>query len=153
MIIRRALLDDIPSMQKLYIETIKEVNRHDYTLKQIEDWASCGIDKKRWLFLFDEFNFFVCIIKSEVTGFTSINSEGFIHTMFVSKDFQRQGVGQYLLNYLFSIGDQKDIKTYTAEVSITAKLFFERNGFKVIKEQMAQANKLRLKNFVMEKRE
>ena len=39
----------------------------------------------------------------------------------------------------------------TSEVSITARPFFEKHGYKVVKEQKAKANRLYLTNYVMKK--
>ena len=39
----------------------------------------------------------------------------------------------------------------TSEVSITARPFFERHGYRTVKEQKAKANRMYLTNFVMEK--
>ena len=39
----------------------------------------------------------------------------------------------------------------SVEVSITARLFFEKRGYKVVKKQKAKANRLYLTNYVMEK--
>ena len=39
----------------------------------------------------------------------------------------------------------------TSEVSITARPFFERHGYKTVKEQKAKANRLYLTNYVMKK--
>lgn len=65
------------------------------------------------------------------------------------KDHQRQGVGTFLLNHLCKIG--KDHKKLYAEVSITAKPFFLKHGFKVIKKNIVHANNQKLTNFIMEK--
>lgn len=42
------------------------------------------------------------------------------------------------------------LKRLFAEVSITAKLFFESKGFKVVKQQKAEIRGVKLTNFVME---
>ena len=39
----------------------------------------------------------------------------------------------------------------SVEASITARPFFEKRGYKVVKEQKAKAYRLYLRNFVMEK--
>ena len=39
-----------------------------------------------------------------------------------------------------------------SEKTITARPFFEKRGYQVVKEQLAKANRLYLTNYVMEKR-
>lgn len=43
------------------------------------------------------------------------------------------------------------VRRIDVEVSITALPFFEKQGYRVVKEQKAKANRLYLTNFVMEK--
>lgn len=47
---------------------------------------------------------------------------------------------------------EHDIQDITSEVSITARPFFEKHGYATVKEQKAQANRLRLTNYVMTKK-
>jgi len=56
-----------------------------------------------------------------------------------------------LLHTVENYAIQNNIRTLTADVSITAKPFFESKGFVVEAEQLAQANQLKLKNFKMKK--
>lgn len=146
-----ATQSDIPYLKQLFIETVTSVNLKDYTLDQVNDWASCGIDIKKWEKRFFFFTHYKCMIENEITGFIAYNNEGFINSLFVSKNHQRKGVGQTLLNHLLIIAHQNQWKTLKVEVSITARPFFIKNGFIVIKQQLAKADKLHLKNFVMVK--
>ncbi|GAL15298.1 putative acetyltransferase [Vibrio astriarenae] len=47
---------------------------------------------------------------------------------------------------------QRGISRLYSHVSITARPFYERMGFTVIKEQLIEVRQHHLKNFVMEKR-
>ena len=71
--------------------------------------------------------------------------------MFVHKDYQRCGVGTALLQSLERYAAGRNILKIVSEVSITARPFFEHEGFRVVKEQKRKAMRLELKNFVMEK--
>jgi putative acetyltransferase len=48
--------------------------------------------------------------------------------------------------------DEANLKRIYAEVSITAKPFFERQGFKMITEQQVRLRGVTLTNFLMEMR-
>ena len=69
--------------------------------------------------------------------------------MFVHKDYQGQGIAS-------AVCDEPEkavnIKTITTHASITAKTFFERKGYKVVKEQHAVRDGIALKNYLMEKK-
>ena len=90
--------------------------------------------------------------KEKMVGFASISDEGYLHSMFVHKEFQRCGIATALLKTLENYGREKAVEKIVAEVSITARPFFESEGFWVVYGQKRRARHLELRNFVMEKR-
>jgi len=149
--IREAKKTDIPQMKKLFKETVLEINQKDYSTNQVLDWASCGDNDLGWENKFQKFTHFVCESNNQIVGFCAIDKTGFINSMFVSKNHQRQGIGKKLISKILDFSTQYQIKNLKSEVSITAKPFFESFGFKTIKQQEAKANKLTLINYVMVK--
>ncbi len=150
--IRTATTFDILELQQLYKNTILSVNRKDYSAEEVEDWASCGDREERWLELFAEQHCLVAENESlQIVGFASINGAGYLHSMFVHKDFQHQGVAGLLYRTLEHYAVEKGVHIITSEVSITAKPFFEKQGFTVNQEQRRKANKLYLTNYKMSK--
>ncbi len=146
---RLATNEDIPQLKNLFTETVTSVNIQDYSKEQVEDWASCGDGDERWMELLQKHQVFVCELDGQMAGYCSIDSEGYIHMMFTSKDYQRRGVARRMMLYLFECAKRFGLKTLSSNVSITAKPFFERFGFKMMIEQEARANKLFLKNYKM----
>lgn len=47
--------------------------------------------------------------------------------------------------------EQYGVTQITSEVSLTARTFFEKKGYEVVKAQKYRTNKLELTNFVMRK--
>ncbi len=151
-VVRDATVADIPEIQKLYQDTVLTVNRKDYSQEEVEDWASCGEDASHLCALLAEHRYMVAVNDQNViVGFTSINDDGYIHVMFVHKDFQRQGVATLLYQSIEQYAREKGIRRLTSEISITARPFFEKQGFIVDEEQKRKANKLRLTNYIMSK--
>lgn len=150
--IRKAIITDIPGMQELYRNTVLSVNRKDYSAEEVEDWASCGDDIEHLHELFVEQQYFVAKNeKGEMVGFASINDTGYLHSMFVDKNFQHQGIATLLYQTLEEYALEKGAERITSEVSITAKPFFEKQGFVVDEEQKRKANQLCLTNYKMSK--
>ncbi|MCD8043020.1 MAG: GNAT family N-acetyltransferase [Tannerellaceae bacterium] len=150
--IRPANLTDVQDMNELYKNTILTVNRKDYTIEEVEDWASCGDEIAHWDELFQEQNYVVAENEQgTMVGFASVNDIGYIHTMFVHKDFQHQGIATSLYKYIEEYAKGKGAEKLTSEVSITAKPFFEKQGFLVDEEQKRKANQLCLTNYKMSK--
>lgn len=71
--------------------------------------------------------------------------------MFVHKDWQGKGVATQLLSAVEFMAQQYGVTEITAEVSLTARPFFEKKGYEVISIQKQQANRLKLTNSVMKK--
>ncbi|WP_081741478.1 GNAT family N-acetyltransferase [Bacteroides reticulotermitis] len=150
--IRQANLSDIPVLKELYQNTILTVNRKDYTVEEVKDWASCGDDTTHLVESFEEQHYVVAENgKGVIVGFASVNDTGYIHTLFVHKDFQHQGIATSLYKYIEVYAKEKGVKKVTSEVSITAKPFFEKQGFQVDEEQKRKANQLCLINYKMSK--
>lgn len=150
--IRNASISDIPQLKELYTNTVLEVNKKDYTREEVEDWASCGENIPHWDALLKEQHYIIAENnQSQIVRFASVNDTGYLHTMFVHKDYQRQGIATLLYNSLEQYAREKGAKRLTSEVSITARPFFEKQGFTVDEEQRRKANKLRLVNYKMSK--
>ena len=61
------------------------------------------------------------------------------------------GVATSLMNAVVDAAKQNNISRIFAEVSITAKQFFEAKGFMVVNEQTIVLRGIELNNFVMER--
>lgn len=143
---------DITELKDLFRETVLHINIQDYTLEEIEDWASCGNTDEHWKDLIDKFHFFVAENEMEqIVGFASISNEGYLHSMFVHKDYQNMGIASKLYEKIEQFARENKIYRISSEVSITAKPFFQRQGFGIEKEQNSQAKNLFLTNYLMYK--
>lgn len=121
-------------------------------MNEVEDWASCGDDLTHWDQLVKEQHYVVVEDHNNViVGFGSVNDVGYMHALFVHKDYQHQGIASLLYKYLEKYARKKGAKRLTSEVSIPAKAFFEKQGFQVDEEQKRKANKLYLTNYKMSK--
>ncbi|MFP3335411.1 GNAT family N-acetyltransferase, partial [Pseudomonas sp. SIMBA_064] len=76
----------------------------------------------------------VAIIDHKIVGFCSLDN-GNIDLLFVHQNYLRQGIALKLYTQIEQVSRQKGKTRLTADVSKTAKPFFERVGFKVLKEQ------------------
>ena len=150
--IRPLTEQDIPQMQELFRTTILEVNSRDYSREESEDWASCGDGPEHWRKLLSENNFFGIFDRQDLLiGFSSMNIGGHLHSRFVHKDRQHQGIGSLLLAEVEKMAREYGVAQIGAEASITARPFFEKHGYRTVKEQKAKAKRMYLTNYVMEK--
>lgn len=151
-IIRAALRSDAVELKNLFQNTVLAINRRDYSQAEVEDWASCGDDLSNIENMIKTHYFIVAVNQqSEIVGFSSITSQGYLHSMFVHKDFQGEGIATMLLNEIEQYAITNGIMRITSEVSLTARPFFEKKGYIVEEEQKRKANQLSLTNFWMAK--
>lgn len=144
--------EDIPEMQELFRSTVLNVNVREYTEEEVEDWASCGDDVGHWLELLSQNDYIGALDgQGHIVGFSSMNKNGYLHSMFVHKDWQGKGVASRLLSEVENMARQYGVTEITSEVSLTARPFFEKKGYQVVKAQKCKANKLALTNFQMRK--
>lgn len=151
-IIRVAQQSDVVELKNLFQDTVLVINRRDYSQEEVEDWASCGEDLSNIGKMIETHYFIVAVDQQlQIAGFSSITPQGYLHSMFIHKDFQGKGLATILLEeierYAITIG----ITRITSEVSITARPFFEKHGYTVEVEQKRRANQLCLTNFWMAK--
>lgn len=143
---------DIPQMQELFRTTVLTVNARDYTEEEVKDWASCGDSVEHWKELLYANSYIGATdIQGNIIGFSSMNCDGHLHSMFVHKDWQGKGVASLLLAEVEKMASEYGVHKICTEVSITARPFFEKRGYRVVAEQKAKANKLFMTNYRMEK--
>ena len=151
-IIRAALQSDAVELKKLFQNTVLAINRRDYSQAEVEDWASCGDNLSNIEDMIKTHYFIVAVNQqSEIVGFSSITPQGYLHSMFVHKNFQGEGIATMLLNEIEQYVITNGIIRITSEVSLTARPFFEKKGYIVEEEQKRKANQLSLTNFWMAK--
>ena len=146
--IRVALQSDTVELKQLFQNTVLAINRRDYSQAEVEDWASCGDNLANIKDMIKTHYFIVAVNQqSEIVGFSSITPQGYLHSMFVHKDFQGKGIAIMLLNEIEQYAITNGIMRITSEVSLTARPFFEKRGYIVEEEQKRKANQLSLTNF------
>lgn len=152
--IRKYSESDAPALANIYYNTIHTVNTRDYTEEQVNAWAPSDSikDYSGWRVKLAKIKPFVAEINDEIVGFAEFEPNGHIDCFYVHHEHQGKGVGTALMTAIFDEAEKQGITRIYAEVSVTAKPFFEAKGFAVVKEQTVIIRGVGLNNFVMEKR-
>jgi putative acetyltransferase len=141
---------DTKEIMKLFYDTIHEVNIHDYTEEQVAAWAPANMDIEVWIKSLGS-KFTYVAEEDKIIGFGELEANGHIDRFYCHKDFQRKGVGKKILEQIELKAHSLGVEKLFTEASITAKPFFESQGFIVIKKQEVERRGQKLINFVMEK--
>jgi len=150
--IRRADITDIDEIGKLYCDTILTVNKKDYSEEQVKVWASTFDNQQGWVRRIEEQYFFVAVINKKIVGFASIDHNGYLDLLYVHKDFQRQGIATRLYNEIELTAREEEFEEISVQSSITARPFFEKQGFKLTGEKHKMVNGVAFTNAMMLKR-
>lgn len=139
-------------LAEIYYNTIHIINTKDYNKEQLDAWApKSSLDPQFWMDRWRKSSPFIALIGNKPVGYAEFEESGCIDHFYVHHEFQGKGVGTALINEI-----EKKVKEYSfskiyVEASITAKPFFERRGFRAIKQQIVQCNNVDFLNFAMEK--
>lgn len=150
MFLRAYRHDDKRQLQQLFFDTVHKVNARDYSPDQLDAWAPLEPDRESWARLDDQFCFVVELQKMPV-GFASLTREGLLDFLFVHKDFQGRGIATALLQQVERLAKKKGIERLQTESSLTARGFFEKNGFVLLSENKKLLHGQEFANFSMEK--
>lgn len=146
--IRKYRKEDCEALTKLFFDTVHTVNAKDYSKEQLDAWATGNVDMDAWNTSFIGHYTVVAIENDNIIGFGDMDDTGYLDRLYVHKDYQKQGIATTICDVL---EEQSDADHFTTHASITAKPFFEKRGYHVIKEQQVERFGQKLTNYVMKK--
>ena len=144
--------DDCEKIAELLYNTVHSVNSVDYNEAQLDAWVPKDMNLIQ---LNDRLSNTYCVVAEQdgvIVGFGNTGGIGYFDFLYVHKDYQRMGVATMIADeierYIIS---HQGVKTITADVSITAKPFFEKRGYLVEKMQNVELRGHSFVNFKMQK--
>lgn len=147
MIIREYQAADCQELAELFYNTVHTINAQHYTKEQLDVWATGQVDLEKWNQSFQEHYSVVAVVDKIIVGFGDIDKTGYLDRLYVHKDYQKQGIAAEICDRLEKTVSGKIV----THASVTAKPFFEKRGYRTVKEQQVERQGIFLKNFVMEK--
>ncbi|ESU22750.1 alpha/beta hydrolase fold protein [Flavobacterium enshiense DK69] len=149
--IRPGTIYDLAELLQLFVDTITTVCTNDYNDQQIKVWTSGAEDEERWFDMLS--NQFVLVAEDaeKIIGFCTLDKGNYVDLMYVHKDYQGQGIASRLYSEIEKEAIKIGNKRLTSDVSITARPFFEKVGFKVVTKQIVVRKGIELINFKMSK--
>ena len=143
--------DDAPALLALFRDTIRRFNCLDYYPAQIAAWASDDIDPDKWATRFAGRFVVVAEDAGRLAGFADLEANGHIDRVYVSADYQGQGVGRALVAEVVAEARRLGLVRLFVEASITARPFFESQGFAVLAPQVVACRGVEFVNYRMER--
>ena len=149
--IRKYAEEDAQITWQLFFNTVRNINSRDYNAQQLQAWAAESMDLFIWNKRMSDIEPFIAEVDGTIVGYADLQNDGLIDHFFCHQNYQRQGVGRALMLHILHEGKKRQIKHYFAQVSITARPFFEHFGFKVVEQRSVEVKEQTLLCFRMEK--
>jgi putative acetyltransferase len=143
---------DLNAILRIFFETVHTVNRRDYTEEQLDAWASETPDRERWESFLTANTTHVGEVAGSIVGFGDLTCDGYLHALYVHREFLGRGIGSCLLSALEAEAQDRGLPVLRTYASITARPFFERHGYRCLGEDALALRGVVLLRFRMDKR-
>ena len=142
---------DALEIMRLFRDTVHNVNGRDYTPEQIEAWAPAFMDEPGWHQRLRANFTYVAEANGQIVGFSELERNGRIETLYVHHQYQTMGIGSRLLSDMETRARAVGARRLVTEASLTAYPFFQRRGFRMVRAQEVDRNGVSMRNFLMER--
>lgn len=148
MVIRKYETKDISEILRLFYDTVHNINKADYNEEQLDVWADGRPDHDQWDRSFHEHYSIIAEESDEIVGFGDVDREGFIDRLFVHMNHQGEGIASAICEEL-----EKNVTSdkITVQASVTARPFFEKRGYTVLRQIEVDRKGITLDAFIMAK--
>ncbi len=134
-LVRRFKPGEEMEMVELFRHTVHRLNSRDYSPEQVAAWAPDDLDLESACEKIRANNPFVAVHNDKIIGFADIQSDGYIDQFFCHHEYAGIGIGKKLFAAIRQFASENGITAIHANVSITARPFFESLGFVVERKQ------------------
>ncbi|HEX7366351.1 MAG TPA: GNAT family N-acetyltransferase [Pelobium sp.] len=151
MTVRQGKAEDAKELKALVLNTIKNSCNLDYNPNQIEAWISAVDNAERWQKILTKQFVLVSLDEQKITGLCTLSESNYVDLFYIHQDYQRKGIATKLYTELEKEARHQKQKQITVDASKTAKAFFDKMGFQLIKKQTLMINDVFLDNCKMVK--
>lgn len=135
MLIRPAHSNDLNGITRLFFSTVNKVNSKDYSAEHIQAWAEAALDQEYWQNKIENLYFWVAEAEDgELLGFISLGQDAYLDHIYVHDKHQNEGIASALMQTLEAKAMELGMDRIASDVSISAKPFFDQQGYQVEKE-------------------
>jgi ribosomal protein S18 acetylase RimI-like enzyme len=130
-LIRQATAADAEGVRKIVLLALRETNAQDYPSSVIDRLVLTLPDKvasnlETWCA-------FVAIVDGQVVGTGSLNGQT-VSSVYVHPGYQRRGIATKLMDAVEDTANAQSQRMLSVQSSVTAKAFYARRGFKIVRE-------------------
>jgi putative acetyltransferase len=149
--IRLAQSSDLPTLRRIYADSVAILGPAAYTPAQVAVWQGFAGEAE-----FDDFilaaNTYVAILGADLVGFCGIADDGHVASVYVRPACCRQGIGGTLLREVLARHPSPVSGRYYAEASCFSLPLFLRSGFERTGSEQVERNGVAFERFLVARR-
>ena len=142
---------DAEPICRLFYETVRTEHLGDYSPEQVRAWAPEIPAPAAWHERMSGRHTLVADESGEVVGFAELENDGHLDMLYCRPGAVGRGVGSGLYAAVEERARGLGVGRISTEASITARPFFTRHGFAVLRRNTVLREGIELTNFYMEK--
>jgi putative acetyltransferase len=143
---------DADRCAEIFRASIEETASEDYSADQRNAWAATADDRAAFAARLAKALTLIALVEGEAAGFASLLGADVIDLIYVDPRFARRGLGAALIDALTRLAGARGATRLTSDVSDTARVLFERQGFTAQRRNLVQLDDQWLANTTMTKR-
>lgn len=147
-----ATRNDLDEITHLFSFTIRSVASKDYSAQEIASWSEGAKNTDNWLKRIDTHYYLLVKVNDILAGMASLDKSGYLDVIYVHPNHQGEGIASSLLDKMEKRAQYDGHSVIKSDVSITAKPFFLKKGYSVIKPQLVLCRGVVLRNYHVEKK-
>lgn len=149
LIVRDVRDADYDAIARLMFDTVHRVNARDYSQAEIQAWVGDAPDPGALRHRLAGSYCQVAEAGGRIVGFGNIDVNGVLDHLFVHADHQGEGVGGALCRRLEPHAATAAATAITVHASLTARPFFERRGYRIVREEHVERAGTTLTRYLM----
>lgn len=149
--IREFKTGDETALRDVFFSAVHDIAAADYSAEQCAVWAPVEYAQAKWAQRMEQISPFIAEREGRIAGYASVAKNGYIDHFFVRASDARHGVGTLLMRHIHARAATWQSTYLFANVSVTARPFFEKWEFTVEIEQSNLVQGIAINNFRMGK--
>ncbi|MEQ8194825.1 MAG: GNAT family N-acetyltransferase [Rhodospirillales bacterium] len=141
---------DLDATARVFFDAVRHDTKDHYTGEQRRAWAPDVPATPSWRARLEGQTVFVAERNGEIVGFMGLTAEGRIDLAFVAPEMIGRGIGKKLYGEIDAHARAAGLRTLTVHASRQARGFFERRGWRTLRERTVTRGGVDLTNYLME---
>lgn len=149
--LRRYTPDDAEDIARLYGSSVREIAIAQYSLEEVEAWASYADEVEELRYRLAEGLTLVAETDGRLVAFGQLKPLDHIAFLYTIKEFSRMGIATSIYKRLEEFAIRKGSAALGTDASRISKPLFEKLGFWVVKPVIEERKGVKIECFVMRK--